>query len=250
LPLDIVEGEGFKLFIKALEPRYQIPHRKTITSDLDDKFVTAKQFLKSKICKVKWINLTCDIWTDNHNVKSYLSLTSHFIQKIQMESIVLSVKPMESTHTSDNIKSLIEEILGEWSISQDQVVCCITDCGANITKACQDLFGKNKHLRCIAHLINLMVSETIEYSSDFEGVIKDVKDIVTFFKQSVKASDRLRFEQQKSGVSILKLIQAVKTRWNSVYYMLERFVTLNRFIIPVLSDIDGPQLLGNINFKN
>lgn len=43
---------------------------------------------------------------------------------------------------------------------------------------------------------------------------------MTYFKQSVSAADLLRAH------SDLKLIQSVETRWNSTYYMINRFVEL------------------------
>lgn len=63
-------------------------------------------------------------------------------------------------------------------------------------------------------------------------IITKVKRIVTFFKESVVASDDLR----KSTTKETKLIQEVKTRWNSKYYMLQRFLSLRREINSVLDN--------------
>jgi len=55
-----------------------------------------------------------------------------------------------------------------------------------------------------------------------------VKDIVKYFKQSVIAADKLR------AVSDLKLIQSEPTRWNSSYYMFNRFIELSGKISSIL----------------
>lgn len=53
-------------------------------------------------------------------------------------------------------------------------------------------------------------------------ILRKVTSIVTWFGQSVVAND----EQRQSGVN-LKLIQGVEIRWNSIFFMLERFLALS-----------------------
>ena len=47
-----------------------------------------------------------------------------------------------------------------------------------------------------------------------------------FFHQSVNVAEKLREVQMQVGIQVkrLKLIQEVKTRWNSSFYMFERLV--------------------------
>ena len=87
-----------------------------------------------------------------------------------------------------------------------------------------------------------MATETIAALKGLTDLITEVKETVTFFKQSVKAGDRLKAEQLKTGSEVLKLKKEVKTRWNSTYYMLDRFVTLYHFIVLVLTDLNGPPI--------
>lgn len=217
-----------------------------MTKQLDEKFENVKLFLKTKLNQIEWMSLTSDIWTDVLNTKSYICLTAHYVKDLSMESIIFAVKPLEIDHTSENIKMIIEDILLDWNLNKEKIVCTVTDGAASIVKAFHDMFGKNKHLHCFAHLLNLMVSDSFANSNAVADIISEIKGIVTFFKQSVKAADRLRNEQVKAEVPILKLKQEVKTRWNSTYYMLERFLTLNRFIVMVLAEMNGPQILGII----
>jgi len=51
--------------------------------------------------------------------------------------------------------------------------------------------------------------------NEIETFCEKIKRLITFFKQSVVATDELRKYETK------KLIQSVPTRWNSVYYMLQ-----------------------------
>jgi hypothetical protein len=53
-----------------------------------------------------------------------------------------------------------------------------------------------------------------------------VKNIVKNNKQSVMASDELRKTTNGDG----KHIQEMATRWNSTYYMVERFIKLSKIV--------------------
>ena len=56
------------------------------------------------------------------------------------------------------------------------------------------------------------------------------KSIVTFFRESVNASDELRLSTE------LRLKQGVSTRWNFTFYMLERFLYLRRHVNMIVSN--------------
>ncbi|KYN19747.1 Zinc finger BED domain-containing protein 1, partial [Trachymyrmex cornetzi] len=55
--------------------------------------------------------------------------------------------------------------------------------------------------------------------------------------QPIVASDELKRLQKRDGKTdgtILKFIQDVETRWNTTYYMLERFLALEDYVYPVM----------------
>lgn len=194
------------------------------------------------------MSLTSDISTDTINVKSYLSITAHYIKDGNLESIIVASKYLVGDHTSTNLQIAVEEVLSDWGIEKEKVACCVTDGAPNIVKTFKTIFGSDKHLHCFAHLINLMVNESLESCELVQDLIKkNVKETVTFFKQSVKNIDELCNEQKKQGRNdseCLKLIQDVRTRWNSTYFMLERFNFLHSYIVPLLTRTNGPSILG------
>lgn len=107
-------------------------------------------------------------------------------------------------------------------------------------------FGKNKHIPCFAHTINLVVKVSTDLTPEFKEIINKVKAIVTFFKRSVHAADNLKKLQLQAGKSegiCLKLIQDCETRWNSTFYMLQRFLELEEYVNTVLRKENGPEML-------
>ncbi|KAF9404752.1 hypothetical protein HW555_014187 [Spodoptera exigua] len=144
---------------------------------------------------------------------SSVSLKKSKLNQLTMDSCV------------DNIKAFSEK-----------VAAVVTDNGANIVKAVTIAFGKQKHLWCFAHTLNLVAQKPFEEKAGIESakqLLNTVKDITRYCKQNVNVADALRKAQNDIAVP-LKLIQSVCTRWNSIYYQLVRFVKLSELLAPIL----------------
>uniref|UniRef100_A0A0A9WY46 Putative AC transposase n=1 Tax=Lygus hesperus TaxID=30085 RepID=A0A0A9WY46_LYGHE len=81
-----------------------------------------------------------------------------------------------------------------------------------------------KYMGCAAHKLNLIVEKGLDIQ---EPVIAKIKRNVTHFKSSTKAWNKLIECQSQENISTpKKCINSMPTRWNSVYYMVRRFVEL------------------------
>ncbi|CAH1114843.1 unnamed protein product [Psylliodes chrysocephalus] len=206
LPLNTVEKEGFKNLMKVTVPLYKIPGRSKMTNMVDEKYNILSYKMKEIIKNVTNISLSTDVWTDTLNTRSFLGLTCHFIHGNDLKSVSIGVTEL------------------------NQKNCCCSDRQWHeYKKAVIDAFGKTKHLPCFGHTINLVAAKPFYSSTDIKEFVTQIKDIVRYFKHSVAASDELR-KCQDMRQAPLKLIQSVSTRWNSMFYMIERFVNLSELL--------------------
>lgn len=183
------------------------------------------------------VSLTTDLWTDVLNSQSFIDLTVHFIQADKHESITLGVIALNKQHTASNIGEWIFKMLEKWKITKEQVFSIVTDNAANISLAAVNVFGASKHMGCFAHKLNLVVANSFK-STQSALIIKKIKKIVGHFKHCVNDYDKLK---EKTDY---KVINSVETRWNSTFYMIERFVLLADFItIVLLENKDAPEML-------
>lgn len=240
-PFSIVEDKGFKNYSKALNPSYTLPSRKTLSDTLlPGKFEVIKEKTKNLLQNVKSVTITTDCWTSCNN-DGFIAVTSHFIDdNFIPKSALLEVGLCNERHTSKNLANELIRITTEWDV-QNKILLAISDNAANIKKTILEELQWN-HLGCIAHTINLIVQDALKPA---ENIVKKTSDIVSHFKRSVVAKNKLDFYQQQNGKQPKKLKQSVVTRWNSVYYMLTRIKEVQeelRASLAALGKEDWPML--------
>lgn len=199
LPLSIVDNEGFQRLMKLVTPLYTVPSRKTITKLLDAKYKVLKSKFINNIQKASSFTLTCDIWTDVSN-KSYLGVTIHYLKtEILLTKGIIGVIPLESNHTAEYIKDELLSVLENFKINQTDITAVVTDNAFNMVNAINSIFNTKTHIPCMAHILAHLVPDSLKTMYTIEEVIIKVKNIVTFVRKSVIASDELIRLQKRDG---------------------------------------------------
>ncbi|XP_074114022.1 uncharacterized protein LOC141537088 [Cotesia typhae] len=182
-----------------------------------------------------------------------------------MNSYKLGAYYLKDRKTIAILRVKLREICNEWGINDDRISAIVSDGGANIKGTIKEGFGESEHISCLAHVINNIGqnligvysskptselndneihhlfdddSDTEEFfddkdspNSSAKNIIMKVKKIVKFFRCSEIAFRELETLQEQSGCKpAIKLIQEVRTRWNSCYEMLDRFINLAEHI--------------------
>ncbi|KAL7723216.1 hypothetical protein ACLKA6_008764 [Drosophila palustris] len=245
LPFSHVEGKGFLKLMKELHPLYKVPVRNTIKAEMIKMYNEQVTHFKKMICQLEGISLTTDIWTDI-NLTSMIGITLHGLFENKQICATTGVFKLTQAHTAEHISEVLMTALENFSISKHQVTAVVTDNGPNIVKAIHQSFGKSYHIPCFAHTLNLVCTSALDIQ-EAAGLIVKCRSIVVWLKRSGKAKENLQQLQVLAGVpegKALKVILDVKTRWNSTFYMLERFVKLISYIGQVvLNYSDAPQMI-------
>ncbi|KAI2662343.1 E3 SUMO-protein ligase ZBED1 [Labeo rohita] len=226
-PYNIVNDEGFREFVYALDPRYQLPSRSTLIRNLEEQYDTTKTSLKKKMEEADHISVTTDMWT-SINTEAYLAVTAHFIIDDSLMSCLLDVHRFPQRHTADEIAAALHEIFRDFNI-ENKVGCVVTDNAANMVAAVKKLVLR--HMPCFAHTLNLIVKDGLSAVAELTETREKVKRIVGHFKSSCVSMEKLSKYQREMKLPEYKLVQEVETRWNSTYLMLERFLAVK---VPLL----------------
>lgn len=99
MPLQMVEGKGFKKLMSIVAPNYNIPSRNTIKSRIEKVYEDRKSAVLGELDRVDTVALTTDTWTSNAT-KSYLTITEHHIDSDwNLMTNVLVTREMPERHT-------------------------------------------------------------------------------------------------------------------------------------------------------
>ncbi|XP_073032144.1 zinc finger BED domain-containing protein RICESLEEPER 2-like isoform X2 [Primulina eburnea] len=229
LPFSFVEMEGFRHFINVIQPLFRIPSRRTITRDCFELFVEEKKNLKLFFKETHLrVCLTTDTWTSIQRI-NYMCLTAHFIDKNWiLQKRILNFSPI-SSHKGDDMAIVITKCLLDWGLDKVFTI-TVDNASSNDTtvKEMSNQFnkwgsnlmdGKHLHVRCVAHIINLIVQDGLKEVGDS---VRRVRQAIRYIRQSPARIKRFKdcCEIEKI-TSKNSLCLDVVTRWNSTYLMLK-----------------------------
>jgi hypothetical protein len=181
------------------------------------------------------------------NTDQYMVLTAHFVnRRWELEKKVLAFFHFPPSHTRVNLAEKLVSLLKDWGIEKKIFTLALdnasnNDAMVNILKK-HPSFGTSLmadgvyfHVRCGAHVFNLIVHDGIKV---IEGSLDKIRLCVKYIRGS--EARKLKFKScldQLSNVSSKQLRQDMPIRWNSSYLMLDSVVGL-RDAFSLLQDID------------
>nr|KAJ0224968.1 hypothetical protein LSAT_V11C100025810 [Lactuca sativa] len=214
-PLSIVEHYGFRKYTESLQPLFKVPCHNTVKGDI----------MKND----SRIALTSDMWTASNQKKGYMAITTHYIDgNWKLQNQIMSFIHVPSPHTADALSQAMMECFLEWNIDNKLSTLTLDNCSTNdvivekllgtLTTSSLILKGRIFHMRCCAHIINLIVQDGFSVISN---AIENVRNSVSFWTSSPKRIKDFRLFARQVGVNCQKeLLLDCKTRWNSIYMML------------------------------
>ncbi|KAH0712018.1 hypothetical protein KY289_007977 [Solanum tuberosum] len=190
LPFKFVKKEGFRNFMKVVQPHFKIPSRTTVTHDCFKLFDEEKQKLKRFLEK----------HDKDHKGEDMANEIIKCLRDWGLDKIF--------TITVDNASSN--------DVTVKELSKIFTKQGINFMN------GEHLHVRCMAHILNLVVQDGLKvYAVSIELVRKVVKYI------RLSPARCKRFQECCEDVDInckKSLCLDVCTRWNSTYLMLNRAI--------------------------
>ena len=241
-PISIVEGAGFQHMLHCLEPRYEVPHRKTFTEKLlPSLYVKEKDAVMSITGAANYYAITTDCWTSRAN-EAYVGVTFHTVTNDwQLHHCVLTNEELPEQHTAVNLAQTLENVLQEWKLDSTKVSGATVDHAANIQKAVTDILHWTS-LGCFGHAINLCVRAGLNHPQ-VRTAIAHCSRLVTFFRKSAQSSHVLSKKQEALNTPQHKLCRDVVTRWNSTYDMVDRVMEQQTPICATLVEVKRMDLL-------
>ena len=139
-PFSIVDEPHFRSLINAIDPKYKLPSRKTVSDNLLDirynEVIANFKNILQKLPENHQIAITTDGWSSNDKNKSkYNSLTCQFFDSSRIRSFTLGIKGSTFSQNSQNILSEIQAMLAPYDLESKKFeYFLITDTAAPMKK--------------------------------------------------------------------------------------------------------------------
>ncbi|KAH9750902.1 BED-type domain-containing protein [Citrus sinensis] len=217
-------------FCNVAALRYLLPSRRIISRDTLEMYLEEKAKLKSLLAGNKQrVSLTTDIWT-SITTTSYMVITAHFIDRDwNLHRKIISFNTIND-HSSKTIGNQLEKCLIDWGI--ERVFTATVDNASPNEGALRYLIDRVKtwrddglvlngdylHVRCCAHILNLIVTEGLK---GIEWSIVSVRNAVKYVRSSTARMQAFQIRVQQENINCRgSVILDCLTRWNSTYSML------------------------------
>lgn len=221
---NIVENEFFKIFLKNFN--YEPPGRSYVKNQIMKIYQEKKKIIIDYLTKLDClISLTFDLWTSNSNIP-YLGITAHWIDtEWHICSISLDFIECPYPHDGEALASLVFSIIKEFEIVS-KILGITTDNASNMQTFYDSFYEKIKvfspfttNFGCGCHIINLAVQNGI---NEIIPKIEKLRDINKKLKDSPKLFQEFKevYDHFKPNFPFKTPKLDVKTRWNSLYYMI------------------------------
>jgi len=232
LPLSLVDDPAFRELMSFVEPNYKVPCRQTLTKRLESTKTEVAKVVEEELESASAISITTDLWTSINN-DAYISVTASYITpQWELKARTLNNLPMEERHTQTNISARLLDVAQSWNIAS-KVKAVLHDGASNM----KDAGSTNSwtDIGCAAHKLHLAVINSMGIdkvtNSALSKCVGAASRLVGHFSHSALAETELAKRQQAMAITgengqPLKLVQHVKTRWNSVFDMFQRLVKL------------------------
>ena len=230
LPYAFVEFRRVREAFLYVNPTVKFWCRNTAVSDVFKIFEREKMKLRQVLSEVPGrICLTTDLWRAI-TIEGYLCLTAHYIDpEWNLRAKILSFCAFPPPHSGLAIAMKLMELIKEWGLQKKVFTVTVDNASSNDNmqgflkrQLRKDLVcsGEFFHIRCAAHILNLIVQDGLSVISE---ALEKIRDSVKYVK--VTESRELLFQGCVETVGIIKkggLVLDVTTRWNSTYLMLSK----------------------------
>ncbi|XP_028060061.1 zinc finger BED domain-containing protein RICESLEEPER 2-like [Camellia sinensis] len=177
---------------------------------------------------VNRISITIDLWKSGQKIQ-YMVITAHFVDDDwQLQKRVLNFCNVPPPHIGVVIADALHKCLVEWGIENKVATVTVDNASYNDValrvlkenfsmKKKLPLGGKLFHVRCCAHILNIMVQYGLSEIGDIvDGVREGVKYLVASEARLLQFNEIVKQLQLPSK----KLILDCPTRWNGAYMMM------------------------------
>ena len=193
LPFSLVEHDMFNLVMKTATPNYEKISRAMVKKYCVSSYEIEKKKIKSMLKSANRVSITTNLWRSDQNIQ-YMVVTCHFVDdNFLLHKRILNFVDIPPPHTGIVICDALKKCFVEWGIESKVWTVTVDNASYNdvaleflqadlkpINKFPLD--GKFFHVRCCAHILNILVQCGL---SEIGDIIHNIRESVKYIGKSV-----------------------------------------------------------------
>lgn len=237
LPFSFVENEPFKMFAKALEPKYHFPKRKKLVTKVGMLYNTVKDSLKSELAQTQAVVFTHNSWLSLEN-NMYDMVKVHYI----CENWKLRTAALKTSQVSENPRSIaehLEETRMKWNLHEPVFV---SDDSELETKIAEIL--EWKQVPCFGSCIQSVIKHCLSKAEVYR-FLNQGRRLVSQVTNNAKALEMLGKKKTlllPEAIQNKTLVLDDGEKWSS---MLEMISVLSELTPALHAAIMDPEMIGH-----
>ena len=242
IKLSAVESPYFLQFCQGLDPDFDLPSRKHLsTTVLDRVYNDYKESINEFIQSSEWISIAMDGWTNvrqDHLVNFMVMGDDHRTELLDIEDT------RGVSQVAERVAAMVAKHIDEVGVNKVNAV--TSDSAPNYVLAkeiLQDMYPTVIFLACQSHLCNLLFHDILKGDRATRKTVRAAGAIVKCFRHSGAALAELR---AKCGAPSFQFPQATVTRWNSYHESFRQLLLKRRY----LEELAGTYDPVNVNTKS
>lgn len=257
-PLSMVDHVGFKVFVRNLQPMFEVVPNSAMEISCIEIYLKEKQKINDMLSKLhSRINLAVENWFSAEN-EEYLCLTAHYIdENWRLDKKILNFVTLDPSHTADLLPEVIIRCLMDWNIDSKLFALTFSDCSIDddIVLKIQERISQSRpclsngqlfDVRCAAYVLNMIVQDALE-ALEVDEMMQKIRGSIRYVKGSQVIQGKFTEISQQVGVNTQRsLVLDSPLRWNTTFSMLETALEY-RNSFSVLQESDPEYLLALTN---
>ncbi|XP_061369850.1 zinc finger BED domain-containing protein RICESLEEPER 1-like isoform X1 [Gastrolobium bilobum] len=229
-PLAMVDHVGFRVFVKNLQPLFELVTLNRVEGDCVEIYEKEKQKMNEMLDKLPGkISLSVDMWTAMCD-SEYLCLTANYIDESWLlRRRILNFIMIGPSYTEDMLSEAIMTCLMDWDIDR-KLFSIVLDSSSsdNIAIRIGERLSQNRFLycngqlfdiRCVTNVLNVMVWHALGAIS---GIVNKIRESIRYIKSSQTVQAKFNGMAKEVGIMNKKCLYLDNPlRWDSTYSMLE-----------------------------
>ncbi|KAL1187796.1 Zinc finger BED domain-containing protein RICESLEEPER 1 [Cardamine amara subsp. amara] len=232
-PLTMVEDVGFRVFIRNLQPLFELVAFERVESDCMEIYAKEKHKIFEALDKLPGkISISVDVWSGSDDSDEFLCLVAHYIDETwELKKRVLNFFMVDPSHSGEMLAEVIITCLMEWDIDRKLFSMASSHSppfGENVANKIRDRLSQNKFLycngklfdvSCAVNVINQMAQDSLQTCCD---TINRIRESIRYVKSSESIHERFNQWTVETGAESEKnLCIDDSTRWDTTFTMLE-----------------------------